>query len=151
MCDCGLGRVGSFGGVSSPDPKLLGGLLNGEFSWEMPPFPMTVGPEIDAILGGAGISAFSLRGAGGGGGTLASRVLISSPERLGGGGDGGLEPPGRGDLGVLRDGEVLSDRLGILNDRLPPVGVGGVATESGFTNEGWSPTASAEIRPFGGD
>jgi hypothetical protein len=100
---------------------------------------------------GAGISAFSLRGAGGGGGTLGSRVRLSSPDRLGGGGDGGREPPGRGDLGALSDGEVLSDRLGILKDRPPAVGVEGVATASGFMNEGWSPTARAETRFFGGD
>jgi hypothetical protein len=30
----------------------------------------------------------------------------------------------------------LSDRLGILNDRPPPVGVEGVVTASGFTNGG---------------
>lgn len=150
MCDCGRGRLGSFGGVSPPDPKLLGGLLNGEFSCDISPTRATVCPEIDPILG-AGISAFSLRGAGGGGGTLGSRIRLISPDRLGGGGDGGREPPGRGDLGALNDGEVLSDRLGILKDRLPPVGVDGVVTASGFINEGWSPTARAETRFFGGD
>lgn len=67
---------------------------------------------------------------------MGSRVRLSSPERLGGGGDGGREPPGRGDLEALTDGEVLSDRLGILNDRPTPVGVEGVVTASGFTNGG---------------
>jgi hypothetical protein len=132
MCDCGLGRVGSFGGVSSPEPKLLGGLLNGEFSCEISPLRATVGPEIEPILG-AGISVLSFRGAGGGGGTLARLI---SPDRLGGGGDGGREPPGRGDFGALKDGEVFNDRLGILKDWPLVIGVAGDATASGFTNEG---------------
>ena len=106
--------------------------MNGEFSCEISLLRATVAPEIDPILG-AGISALSFRGAGGGGGTLTRFI---SPDRLGGGGDGGRDPPGRGDLGALKDGEVFNDRLGILKDWPLVIGVAGDATASGFTNEG---------------
>lgn len=116
----------------------------------MSPFRGAGGPGAAVNLG-AGIRAFSLRGAGGGGAVLIVSLRLSSPDRLGGGGEGGLEPAGRGDLGPLIDGEGVCDRLGILNPRDEPPGVEGVAIVSGLRNGGWSPTARVDKRPFGGD
>lgn len=72
------------------------------------------------------MTGFSARFMGGGTGLGGSR--LNSPDRRGGGGDGGLEPPGRGVN--LESGVGECDRLGILKVR--GEALVGVATESGL-------------------
>lgn len=72
---------------------------------------------------------------------------LYSPDRRGGGGDGGLEPPGRGVSFESGVGEC--DRLGILKVR--GEALVGVATESGLRKADWSPCSWCEILDFGGD
>lgn len=79
---------------------LLGGLLKGELSSAMlaliDSFVFKASENLDKV--GVIFRDLSKRGAGGGGGSFPS--CFSSPDRLGGGGDGGLDEPGRGDRGV---------------------------------------------------
>jgi hypothetical protein len=153
-CGWGLGRVGSLGG-GSWDSRLLGGLLNGEGSCEISPLPTACCPCESGVAIGfdAGIRGFSLlRGAGGGGAVfVVSRSRLSSADLLGGGGDGGCDPPGRGDREKSTEAEGVCGRLGILNCRGEPPGVVGAAIESGLRNGDWSFNAKLEIRPLGGD
>jgi len=86
-----------------------------------------------------------------GGGTglfsLNSRSLLSSPERRGGGGDGGCDAAIRGDLPVSKIG--VCGRPGILNG-FGVAGDAGFARESVLRKAGRSPTATSGPL-FGGD
>ena len=90
--DLGLGRVGRSGGDSSSasaDPVLLGGLLKGDASVEISdlyPELRIGGLDSDDALAGCE-EGFSGRLGGGIGTGFVSRRI--SPDRLGGGGEGG--------------------------------------------------------------
>lgn len=58
--------------------------------------------------------------------------LLNSPERLGGGGDGGLGVPVRGLRGALSDGEGVCPRPGIRNPLEVVLEITGLAAASGF-------------------
>ena len=72
-----------------------------------------------------------LRGAGGGGGTLSR---LNSPDRLGGGGDGGLDD-GRGERGGGGAGVGLVVLLGGFTGFGDILAAVGEMTASGFRNE----------------
>lgn len=96
-------------------PPLLGGLLNGDV------FSIGIWTEIGAKFT---LSALELKPTGlldilglsarliGGGPTLKEEFLLTSPDRLGGGGEGGSEDGYEGEF-LVSDKGVL-DRLGIL-------------------------------------
>lgn len=140
--------MGNCGGVPSPEPMLLGGLLKGETSWDISPFRGVGGAGAMVDLG-AGIKALSFRGADIRGAVLTSR--LNSPERRGGGGEGGREPPMRGAFPRLSDADGLCGWLGILKEREDPVGVDGLAIASGFRYGDWSVASRLVSRPFGGE
>lgn len=97
------------------------------------------------MYGSSGTKFFSRRGAGGGGGCFSSR--FSSPDLLGGGGEGGLVP--RGDLGGGGAGVGVVGLVGGLKV-LPPALIG-LVTDSGFSKDGFSSASNVEIRLLGGD
>ena len=95
----GLGRVGRSGGVSSLfSPGLQGGLLpNGDVSLVISDFftkwlPRGSGKLAGNWRAGAGLSK---RGAGGGGGCFSTPSRLISPDRRGGGGEGGRDEASR--------------------------------------------------------
>lgn len=90
-----------------------------------------------------------LRGAGGGGAVFVS--LLNSADRLGGGGDGGCDPPARGERGRLTEAEGVCGRLGILNCLGELPGVVGAAIASGLRKGDWSVSPRPVTRPLGGD
>ena len=99
----------------------------------------------------APINGFSARLTGGGTGrppSLISRSRLSSPDRLGGGGEGGCEGVRRGDLRGSRTG--VRGRLGVLNGFVAVAGDVGLIKESVFTNAGRSPVGSPAPL-FGGE
>lgn len=88
-----------------------------------------------------------LRGAGGGGGTLSR---LNSPERLGGGGDGGLAAD-RGDRGSGSAGVGLVVLLGAVADFGDGLTIAAEATASGLRYKEWSFVAESVDLLFGGD
>lgn len=135
-------------------PLLLGGLLKGETLGLA-----RLGISAAGWLGcekrenrAAPISGFSARLTGGGTGllpSLGSRSRLNSPDRLGGGGDGGLEGVRRGD----RRGSAFGvrGRLGILNCFVAVDGDEGLTRESVFTKAGRSPVGTPPVPLFGGE
>ena len=133
-------------------PLLLGGLLKGE----------TLSLARLGTLAGwlgcekrekraAPISGFSARLTGGGiprPASLFSRSRLSSPDRRGGGGDGGCVGARRGDTRGSRTG--VRGRLGILNCFVADAVDGDLTRESVFTNAGRSPVGKPTPL-FGGE
>lgn len=166
----GRGRVGRLGGGESSSGlalrllSLFGGLLKGELSGATrgcagASCAFSVRKAGFVPIRGAGISGFSARLTGGGGGLAGgvdwSRSRRSSAERRGGGGDGGCDGVRRGERRDSRLG--VCGRLGILKGRgedaeEEAVGVvGTAATESALRKTGWSESATFVSRPLGGD
>ncbi len=165
---CGaLGRVGSAGGASSFSMPLLllGGLPKGE-TFSLARFRGSgaglAGCE-NRLKRAAPISGFSARFTGGGIGlaptsltSLVSRSRLnspdrrgSSPDRLGGGGEGGCEGDRRGDL--LRGSSTgVRGRLGVLTGFVGAAGEVGLMSESVLTKAGRSPVGSPTPR-LGGE
>lgn len=160
---CALGRVGSAGGASwSRMPLLLlGGLPKGE-TFSLARFRTSgvgwVGCE-NRVKRAAPISGFSARFTGGGTGlapSLVSRSRLNSPDRLGsspdrrgGGGEGGCEGDRRGDL--LRGSSTgVRGRLGDLTGFVGAAGEVGLMSESVFTKAGRSPVGRPTPR-LGGE
>jgi len=80
-----------------------------------------------------------------------SRLI--SPDRRGGGGDGGLEavaPTGRG-RSLFSNEPGVCGRLGILKGLAETEGIVVVAKESGLRNASWSPVLMWDNLPLGGD
>lgn len=148
--------MGNAGGESSSLLLLLlGGLLKGETLSLVRPRTLLAG-WLDCEKRekrAAPISGFSARLIGGGTGlltSLISRSRLSSPDRLGGGGDGGWEGVCRGDVRGSRTG--VRGRPGILNCLLAGADAGdeGLTRESVFTKAGRSPVGSPAPL-FGGE
>ena len=145
----GRGRVGRDGGVSSSAlSELLGGLLKGERRSMARGVASRAGLLSTDKAYWAGIFGFSARFTGGGAG-LVSRSLLNSPDRRGGGGDGGCDGVSRGDL--RRSNVGVSGRLGILKWRGDAAGDTGFTMASAFRKAGWSPVAIFSSLPLGGD
>lgn len=135
--------MGNAGGASSSVvPLLLGGLLKGEILslGRLGTWAGELGCE-KSEKRAAPISGFSARLTGGGmvglPTSLFSRSLLSSPDRRGGGGDGGFEGVGRADTPDSWTG--VRGRPGILNCFVAVAAVGDLIKESVFTNAGRSP------------
>lgn len=130
---CGVGRagrVGKAGGDSSSSETVAaaGGLLKGERG-----SVLDCAGLISSLFPfvGSRTPGFSARFTGGGTiDALASRSLLSSTDRLGGGGDGGCDA-GRGD-DRLGSGFGVVGRLGNLKGREGVLGVVGVFAGSGI-------------------
>lgn len=83
-------------------------------------------------------------------GTVFASLRIS-PDRLGGGGDGGFEPFARGDRGGTNTGVGVRGRLGILKLCLCAPAGDDPATASGFKYGEWSREGRTAECFFGGD
>lgn len=157
---CALGRVGNMGGVSSSAvPLLLGGLLKGEILLSLARVCAAAGSldwpgRAKREKRAAPISGFSARLIGGGTGlvpSLTSRSRRSSPDRLGGGGDGGCDGVWRGD--VLRGSRTgVCGRAGILYGLPAETGdEDDLTSESVCRKAGRSPVGTSPTPLFGGD
>lgn len=102
----------------------------------------------DAALPGCKVGLSCRLGGGIGAGFVSLRI---SPDRLGGGGDGGLDPFARGERGGGSTGVGVRGRLGILKVGLEGPAVDGAITASGFRNGEWSEDGSTVTCLLGGD
>ena len=120
--------------------------MNGEVSWETSWLLDTSFPGPFLAMDGSAASAFSLRGAGGGGATFASRLI--SPDLRGGGGEGGRDPRGDRDGGTA--GVDVVERLGDLISAGEALVTTGFTIWSGLRNAEESSSTKGEAS-FGGD